>query len=116
MVDPLFKDASSLVGDYAAVDWASTPLGPVEGWSPALRSAVDLMINTPNPVTLLWGPELVLVYNEGYAEMIGGKHPAALGRRTEDVFPEAWDVIAPLLEGVLSGSGRVFMENSHLPL
>lgn len=115
-MDALFRDADELLDAYAAVDWATTPLGPVKDWSPALRGAVDLMINTPNPVTLIWGPELVLVYNTAYAELIGGKHPAALGRRCADVFPEAWDVIGPLLEGVLRGTGRVFMEDSCLPL
>ncbi|GCD91575.1 SpoIIE family protein phosphatase [Nocardioides sp. LS1] len=115
-MDALFRDADALLDAYAAVDWAATQLGPVDGWSPALRGAVDLMLNTPNPVTLIWGAELVLVYNAAYAELIGGKHPAALGRRCVDVFPEAWDVIGPLLEGVLLGSGRVFMEDSYLPL
>ena len=33
--------------------------------------------------------------------MIGDKHPAALGSKTREVFPEAWDLIGPMLEGVI---------------
>jgi hypothetical protein len=31
----------------------------------------------------------VLVYDAAYVELIGDKHPAALGRPARDVFPEA---------------------------
>lgn len=116
MATDLFRDAGVLQEDYARVDWAATSLGPVEGWPSALRSTVDMMLNSRFPITLLWGPDLVLVYNEAYVEMIADKHPDALGRRCEDVFPEAWDVIGPMLHGVLEGAPATWMENSPLPL
>ncbi|GEP38928.1 hypothetical protein NPS01_25910 [Nocardioides psychrotolerans] len=111
-----FAQAGALRPAYDAVDWASTPLGPVDGWSPALRSAVDLSLSTRFPVTLLWGPELVLVYNEGYTELIDAKHPDALGRRCEDVFPEAWEVIGPMLHSVLETGVPTYVADAHLPL
>ncbi|MBB6629080.1 SpoIIE family protein phosphatase [Nocardioides sp. KIGAM211] len=112
----LFRHAGTLRADYDAVDWSATTLGPVDGWAPELRSAVDLMLNSRFPITLLWGRDLVLVYNEAYTELIGDKHPAALGARTEDVFPEAWDVIGPMLHGVLDGEGPTWVESAPLPL
>ena len=112
----LFADAGSLREHYAGVDWSATSLGPVEGWSTALRNAVGVALNTRFPVTLLWGPEFVLVYNEAYVEMIAGKHPHALGRPTREVFPEAWEVIGPLLHSVRNGEGATWQENIHLPL
>ena len=112
----LFADAGSLREHYAGVDWSATSLGPVEGWSTALRNAVGVTLNTRFPVTLLWGPEFVLVYNEAYVEMIAGKHPHALGRPTREVFPEAWEVIGPLLHSVRNGEGATWQENIHLPL
>lgn len=116
--DPLFLPAGEgpLGRAYGAVDWAATPLGPVAGWSPTLRRTVDLMLRTRFPVTLLWGPELVLVYNEAYVELIGEKHPAALGSRTEDVFPEAWSVIGPLLATARDRAEPIWIDNSPLPL
>ena len=80
------------------MDWEATGLGAIEAWSPALRNAVELALHTQFPVTLLWGPEFVMIYNEGYIPLIADKHPAALGRPARDVFPEAWDArYTPLL-------------------
>ncbi|WP_309649454.1 SpoIIE family protein phosphatase [Nocardioides sp.] len=111
-----FAQAGALSAAYDAVDWAATPLGAVDDWSPALRSAVDLTLSTRFPVTLLWGPELVLVYNQGYTELIDAKHPRALGSRCEDIFPEAWEVIGPMLRSVLETGVPTWVEDTYLPL
>lgn len=111
-----FAQAGALSAAYDAVDWAATPLGPVAHWSPALLSAVDLTLSTRFPVTLLWGQELVLVYNQGYTELIDAKHPRALGNRCEDIFPEAWEVIGPMLGSVLETGVPTWVEDTYLPL
>jgi hypothetical protein len=33
-------------------DWAATPLGSVESWSPTLRTAVSTCLNSPFPMML----------------------------------------------------------------
>jgi hypothetical protein len=98
------------------VDWGATPVGAVDSWSPALRNAVDLALHTQFPVTLMWGPEFVLIYNQAFVELIADKHPAALGRRAQDVFPEAWDTIGPMLESVFAGEDATWVEDEPLPL
>lgn len=113
MTEP-FDAAGTLLDAYRRVDWAGTPLGPPQGWSPALRGALDLLLNTRTPGTLFWGPELVLLYNEAYVPMIADKHPAALGARTTEVFPEIWDTIGPMLSTVMSGGRAVWMEDLRL--
>ncbi|WP_212823869.1 PP2C family protein-serine/threonine phosphatase [Polymorphospora rubra] len=110
----LFERAGALRAAYQRVDWASTPLGPVESWTPTLRATVDLALQTRFPVTLFWGPELVLVYNEAYVPMIGDKHPAALGTPASAVFSEIWDSIGPMLTGVLSGERATWSEDLEL--
>ena len=70
--------------------WASTPLGPPERWDPAVRAVVDLILASPVPMALLYGDDLVLLYNEGYAELIGARHPDALGRPAAEVFADIW--------------------------
>src|ERR1700709_1061696 len=107
---------ASLRDAYAAVDWAKGPLGPVSTWSSALRNAVDLVLQTRFPATLLWGPELVLIYNEAYVPVIADKPPAALGRPAKEVFPEAWGAIGPLLHGVLNGDEATWRSNELVPL
>jgi len=101
---------------YESVDWASTPLGPPSSWDQALRHAVGLVLTTRFPATLLWGDDLVLVYNDAYARMVGEKHPDALGRRCVDVFPEAWADIEPMLRGVLADEGPTWAEDVRMPL
>ena len=99
-----------------AVDWASTPLGPVESWSPTLRGAVDLMLHSKFPMTLLWGQEFVLVYNDAYAPMIGDKHPAALGLPAEAAFPEAWSQVGPMMRTVTATREARLVEDELVPL
>ncbi len=63
-----------------AHDWTASPLGPPEAWPQSLRTVVGLLINSKFPMFLAWGPELAFLYNDGYAPILGAKHPAALGR------------------------------------
>ncbi|SCX43667.1 PAS fold-containing protein [Klenkia marina] len=87
-----------------ATDWAATPLGPVSGWSESLRAAVGICLNNPFPMLVMWGPELVMVYNAGYAPILGEKHPSAMGRPCAEVWAELWPVIRDRLDGVLAGT------------
>src|SRR3954447_6230560 len=114
--EALFDAAGSLRDAYAAVDWAATPLGPVHTWGFALRNAVDLLLHSRFPIALFWAPEFVLVYNEAYVELIGEKHPSALGSPARVVFPEAWDTIGPKMQGVLAGGDPFFAVDEPVPL
>ena len=113
MSDP-FDAAGTLSAVYRGVDWAATPLGPVDGWSPVLLSTVELMLASRAPITLIWGPEYVLLYNEAYVPMIFDKHPAALGASCRDVFAEVWDTIGPMLDSVRAGHGATWVEDMRL--
>jgi len=101
---------------YDAVDWASTPLGPLDTWVGVLPQMVELVLHSRYPLTLLWGPEFVMVYNEAYVELIGDKHPAALGRPAREVLSEAWDLIGPMMQGVKETRVPTWMEDSPVPL
>ncbi|MGZ4494409.1 MAG: SpoIIE family protein phosphatase [Nocardioides sp.] len=109
-------DLSALARAYDAVRWEGTALGPRTTWSAALRNAVDLALDTRFPVMLMWGPDLTMVYNEAYVQLIADKHPAALGTPAREVFPEAWPVIGPLLESVMAGGGATWLEDEYVPL
>jgi serine phosphatase RsbU (regulator of sigma subunit) len=85
----------------AEIDWAATPLGPMEQWTPALRATVGITLASRAQIVLFWGPELVALYNDTYAPTIGVKHPEALGRPAREGWSELWDDLGPLLRGVL---------------
>jgi PAS domain S-box-containing protein len=97
-------------------DWSATPLGPRDAWSPSLTFAVEMIVASTFPTALRWGPELVLIYNDAYAPMLGGRHPGALGK----TFAEAPPSSAAESEGperaVLAGqSGGSIIEDLPLP-
>jgi signal transduction histidine kinase/ActR/RegA family two-component response regulator len=50
-----------------------------------------------------WGPDLGFLYNDPYAEILGAKHPRALGRRFFDIWSEIWADISPLIDAALAG-------------
>ncbi|MEU2202122.1 PP2C family protein-serine/threonine phosphatase [Isoptericola sp. NPDC019482] len=96
--------ARSAVGREArSVAWERTPLGPPDEWPVALRHAVRLCFSTRFPVMMVWGPELTLIYNDGYRAMLGtDKHPGALGAPAAAVWDEIWHDVGPLFEHVLA--------------
>ena len=72
--------AGEMAARIRAHDWAATPLGAVGSWSVSLRTATGIVLGTRQPALLLWGPDLVCLYNDAYAASLGpGKHPAILG-------------------------------------
>ena len=50
-----------------------------------------------------WGPELGFLYNDPYSEILGAKHPLALGRRFKDIWSEIWTDIFPLIDTAMNG-------------
>src|SRR4051794_8829406 len=101
----------------AATDWSSTPVGGTDTWSPELRTATGICLESRFPMVVWWGPELVMLYNDGYRPMLGAsKHPRALGTPGGEVFPEIWDVIGPMLEGVMRDGAATWSDDQRLVL
>ncbi|HEY1361494.1 MAG TPA: PAS domain S-box protein [Xanthobacteraceae bacterium] len=98
------------VGDK---DWSATPLGPASGWSASLRQAVELVLGSAFPMALRWGPDLVVIYNDAYAPILGDKHPGALGAPLCAVWPEIWDELGPLNTAILRGERAGFFARAQ---
>src|SRR5689334_8716146 len=84
-------------------DWSTSPLGPPATWPQSLRSVVDLLLQSRFPMFVAWGLELGFLYNDPYAEILGAKHPAALGGRFRDIWSEIWPDISPLIDAAMHG-------------
>jgi len=67
-------------------DWTNSPLGPPAGWPSALRTVVALLLQSKFPMFAAWGPQLGFLYNDAYAEILGQKHPEALGNRFHHIW------------------------------
>ena len=111
----LFAGPGEVRARCRAVDWASSPLGPVERWPPTLRAMVRVALAAGVPTLVLWGAELVPIYNDACARVLGAEPPVALGRGVRELFPECWEEHAPIYERVLAGE-TVTLEDARFPL
>jgi signal transduction histidine kinase/ActR/RegA family two-component response regulator len=105
---PSFLAGGGAMGERCRrMDWAKTPLGPVEGWPQNLRSAVSMLLSSKAQIVLFYGPDLVALYNDAYAPALGSKHPWALGRPARECWSEIWTDLGALFRGVLE-SGEAY--------
>src|SRR5580658_5556 len=89
-IETLINGTGEMARLIRAYDWAGTPIGPIKSWSETLLSTVNLMLHSPFPTILSWGPEMVFLYNDAAIPTLMGKHPNALGDLYRKVFYEAW--------------------------
>jgi len=92
--------------------WDTSPLGPPAQWPAPLRTLVGVMLNAPQPMFLVWGPRQWMFYNDTYAEILGGHHPALV-----QAFPEVWreirDDVAPIMARAYAGES-IYMDDIEL--
>ena len=94
-------------------DWSASPIGPPADWPTSLRTAVSLMLNSRFPMFLAWGPSLAFLYNDAYLPILGAKQSRSLGLPFQEVWPEVWADVQPLVRLALQGEAT-FNENLHL--
>jgi hypothetical protein len=82
-------------------------------WPNPLRMSVSLTLGSAFQMFVAWGQNLAFLYNDAYAEILGDKHPAALGRGFQEIWSAIWPDIAPLIDRSLSGEAT-WSENMPL--
>jgi PAS domain S-box-containing protein len=106
-------DGGAMGARIRAYDWAESPLGRPEAWPQPLKTTVGILLGSKFPMFVAWGPDLRFIYNDAYAEVLGRKHPAALGHAFEDIWAEIWEDVKPFVDRALAGEST-YAEN--LPL
>ncbi|WP_090315967.1 PAS domain-containing sensor histidine kinase [Duganella sp. CF517] len=87
-------------------DWSTSCLGDPHTWPQSLRSVVSACLNSPILGTILWGPDMCMLYNDAYVPSLADRHPAALGKPVADVWGSAWEQVAPqFYEAMKTGIG-----------
>jgi PAS domain S-box-containing protein len=90
------------------LNWSTTPLGSPEEWPQSLRTAVCLVLHAKQPMFVAWGPDLTLIYNDGYASILGNKHPRALGQAFSEAWSDIWPQFGPIVRAVMAGEAQLF--------
>jgi signal transduction histidine kinase len=96
-----------------AMDWAKTPLGPIESWPQSLRTTVSLCLASNFPISLAWGPRHVQIYNDGYWPICGGKHPYSMGQDFTECWASAWPAIGEAFVRARAGVTS-YLENQRM--
>ena len=123
-VQNVFQPSSTSVLPYGesttarlirSLHWPSNPLGSIEDWTPTQRIVTDLLLSSAYPMIALWGPELIQIYNDGYLDLMGNKHPAGMGQPTAECWPEVWAFNEPIYQRVWKGETITF-QNQLFPI
>ena len=89
-------------------NWEHTLLGPPSVWPPSLRWATELVLDSTIPRAILWGDDLVQIYNDSFcAAFLEGLYPTALGQPARECWPEVFPQYEPFYARVLDGESLV---------
>jgi CheY-like chemotaxis protein len=89
-------------------DWSRSALGDPAGWPPSLRLTVDILLNSPLAMLLMWGPEQIMVYNDAYSALIGLSSLRAPGGGVPSIQPAAWSWNGAAIRQAWSGAGASY--------
>ncbi|MCK2056281.1 PAS domain-containing protein [Methylobacterium sp. 37f] len=103
-----FREAFLVEGGEAGAllrnhDWLATSLGAPAEWPQALKTLVGVMLGSQQPMLIVWGPDYITLYNDGYAAMCGARHPKALGGSFRELWHDIWDRVEPILSRAYAG-------------
>jgi len=101
-----------------AYNWESSPIGGADKWPQSLLTTLGILLNSKSPMFLFWGPHHICFYNDAYRPTLGneGKHPSSLGKKGEEVWPEIWHIIKPLIDLVLTCGEATWSEDQLIPI
>jgi len=100
----LFSIDTPMAARLRAFPWAGSAVGEPQAWDSALKTLVPMMLASNQPMCVVWGPARTLLYNDAYAQLLGDKHPEALGRDFLEVWHEVREALEPLVADAYRGA------------
>ncbi len=107
---PFLADGGELGALMRAFDWESNSLGAPNCWPQSLKTAVRILLTSRQPMFIWWGRDLINLYNDPYRSILGGKHPAALGKPASVVWQEIWDQVGPRAHSAIASNQGTYDE------
>jgi len=108
--DPFRVIKGEMAARVRAFDWTKTPLGPIAGWPQSLKTAVGMVLLSPVPIVMLWGEDGIMIYNDGYSEFAGQRHPSLLGSKVREGWPEVADFNDNIMKVGLAGGTLAYRD------
>jgi signal transduction histidine kinase len=106
------QDCGEMAERVRRHDWANTPLGPIDQWPDVLKTTVSLSLASHFPQAVVWGPELITLYNDAFLPILGNKSET-LGQPFSAIWQEAWSQISPIADAAFEGRAT-FIEDFAL--
>lgn len=92
--------------NLAEFDWSESEVGEPEDWSPSFRTAMGIVLGSEEAMLLLWGPNLLMFYNDAYLPLLGTKFANVVGRPFKSFRPDIWPSVQALAESAMRGEGK----------
>jgi len=107
---PAIQGDGELACLIRAYDWSNTSIGAIHAWPATLVTIVNMMLQSPVPMVLLWGADGVMLYNDPYSDFAAGRHPTLLGSKVLEGWPEVADFNRHVMEQGLQGKTLSFKD------
>ena len=89
-----------MAAHFDSVDWERSAVGDLRDWCPTLVAMVRLVLASRQPMLLLWGRELVQIYNDACADVMG---VGQLGQPASEQVGPLWQAVLPEAKTLLTG-------------
>ena len=86
-----------------AFDWSTTPLGTPDTWPETLHVLMDVILDSKQPMYILWGAEQIMLYNDAYMPILAGRHPASIGQSIRDIWADIWPEVKDQINSACHG-------------
>jgi CheY-like chemotaxis protein len=97
---------STTAGLAATFDWRATALGDRAQWPHTLRLSMDILLDSPWPMMLVWGERKIVAYNHAYADLAGPEHPVAPGGNIPAIAPAPLSVAMDAYRRAAAGEAQ----------
>ncbi|KZS65426.1 chemotaxis protein CheB [Mycobacterium pseudokansasii] len=67
----LFAGPREVCARLRDIDWTRSALGPVQSWPTSLRTMLRIVLASPMPMIIIWGPDRIQLYNDHYRALMG---------------------------------------------
>ncbi|MEB3217716.1 MAG: PAS domain-containing protein [Nostocales cyanobacterium 94392] len=115
--EDVFIGDSEMAVLMRSFDWSQTSLGTVETWSQSLKTTLNILLTSRQPMFLWWGEELIQFYNDAYRLSLGPeKHPQALGVKGREFWTETWHIIGEQVDAVMKRGESIWNEDHLVPI